>query len=59
MHDYAERLSTLLGQRLAICNDLKLKAEAYQQHLREHEYCEARLMECGEALEEHYSSIHN
>lgn len=34
MYDYAERLAAHLNQRLAICTELKTKAEAYQQHLR-------------------------
>ena len=36
MYDYADRLASHLNQRLAMCNELKTRAELYQQHLREH-----------------------
>jgi len=32
--------------------ELKAKTELYQQHLKEHEFCEGRLVCAGEALEE-------
>jgi hypothetical protein len=30
--------------------DLKAKSDIYQQHLKEHEFCEGRLVSAGEAL---------
>jgi hypothetical protein len=39
MHDYADRLAAHLSHRLTLCSELKAKAQAYQQHLREHELC--------------------
>jgi hypothetical protein len=50
MHEYAGRLSKTLEGRLRSYNELKLRADIYQNHLREHEFCEAKLMEAGEVI---------
>jgi len=50
MHEYAGRLSKFIESRTRSYNELKVKAEVYQHHLREHDLCESKLIEAGEVI---------
>jgi hypothetical protein len=52
MLDWGQRLSKFIEQRTKTLIDLKHKSDLYQQHLKEHEFCESKLVMAGEALEE-------
>jgi hypothetical protein len=47
MMDYTERLNKHISDRIKCFNDLKFRIELYQYHLREHECCEAKLVEAS------------
>lgn len=51
MMDYTHRLSRHLGERMKCFQELKARIELYQYHLREHEACEAKLIEASEAVD--------
>lgn len=44
MMDWAGRLSKLLECKAKLAVELRDKSHAYQQHLKEHEFCESRLI---------------
>jgi hypothetical protein len=48
MMDYTERLNKHISDRMKCFSDLKFRIELYQYHLREHENCEAKLVEASE-----------
>jgi hypothetical protein len=48
MMDYTERLARHISERMKCFGELKNRIEVYQYHLREHENCEAKLIEASE-----------
>ena len=45
MHGYASRLGSLVDERIKGLMELRNKARTYEAHIKEHEFCERRLME--------------
>ena len=52
MMDWAGKLTALLERKTQGLNNLKEKSILYQQHLKEHEYCENRLVKAAEMMAE-------
>ena len=50
MMDWAGRLTKVLESKTKTANELKQKSQLYQQHLKEHEFCEGRLVSAAEVL---------
>ena len=50
MIEWANRLSELLQKKGGALRTFQLRAQDYQQHLKEHEFCEGRLLKAAEML---------
>lgn len=57
MMEYTGRLSKHITERVRCFNGLKSRIEMYQYHLKEHESCEAKLIEAGEASAFGYGNL--